>query len=255
MYEGRPIVEMKGIVKDFGGLRAVDHVDLELYPGECLALVGENGAGKSTLIKVLTGIYRPDGGRIVVDGDEITIHSRREAKALGIEAVYQELALVDTLDASANVFLGNELTIPILGRFFHILDNRRMYREAQNVLKERLGINLEGRKDPVFNLSGGQRQSIAIARAIYQEAKVLIMDEPTSSLGVQEAARTFDLVRKATATGVAVIWISHNLEHIFAVADRILVLRGGKLVGVRKCDETTKTEIVGLIVGEVVEVA
>ncbi|MCK4965000.1 MAG: sugar ABC transporter ATP-binding protein, partial [Dehalococcoidia bacterium] len=179
----------------------------------------------------------------------------QEAKALGIEAVYQELALVDTLDASANVFLGNELTIPILGRFFHILDNRKMYREAQNVLKERLGINLKGRKDPVFNLSGGERQSIAIARAIYQEAKVMIMDEPTSSLGVEEAARTFSIVHNMKAAGVAVIWISHNLDHVFTVADRIFVLRGSKRVGVRKRNETTKTEIVGLIVGEVVESA
>ena len=248
MDKARPIIEMKGIVKDFGGLRAVDHVDLELYPGECLALVGENGAGKSTLIKVLTGIYRPDGGRIVVDGNEVTINSRREAKALGIEAVYQELALVDTLDAASNVFLGGELTIPVLGRFFHILDNRKMYREAQIVLKERLAIDLEGRKDPVFNLSGGQRQSVAIARAIYWKAKVLVMDEPTASLGVGEIKRTFDLVHRATAEGVAVIWISHNLEQVFTVADRILVLRGGKCVGVRRCDETTMTEIVGLIV-------
>jgi len=254
MDEARPIIEMKGIVKNFGGLRAVDHVDLELWPGECLALVGENGAGKSTLIKVLSGIYRADEGRILMDGNEVTIHSRREAKALGIEAVYQELALVDTLDASANVFLGGELSHPILGRFFHILDNRKMYQETQHVLKERLAIDLEGRKDPVFNFSGGERQSIAIARAIYWNARVLIMDEPTSSLGVGEIARTFGLVHKAKAAGVAVIWISHNLDHVFAVADRIVVLRGGKLVGVRQCDETTKTEIVGLIVGEVVEV-
>ncbi|KKL90656.1 hypothetical protein LCGC14_1902510 [marine sediment metagenome] len=255
MDRAGPLIEMKGIVKNFGGLRAVDHVDLELWSGECLALMGENGAGKSTLIKVLTGIYRADEGDILVDGKEVTIQSRQEAKVLGIEAVYQELALVDTLDASANVFLGNELTIPILGRFFHILDNRKMYREAQIILKERLGINLEGRRDPVFNLSGGQRQSIAIARAIYQEAKVLIMDEPTSSLGVEEAARTFSLVLKMKAAGVAVIWIGHNLDHVFTVADRILVLRGGKRVGVRKRNETTKTEIVGLIVGGVVEVA
>lgn len=255
MYEGRPIVEMKGIVKDFGGLRAVDNVDLELWPGECLALVGENGAGKSTFIKVLTGIYRPDRGRIVVDGKEVTINSRREAKALGIEAVYQELALVDTLDASANVFLGGELTIPVLGRFFHILDNRKMYQETQKVLKERLAIDLLGRKDPVFNFSGGERQSIAIARAIYWNARVLVMDEPTASLGVGEIKRTFDLVHRAKAEGVAVIWISHNLEQVFTVADRILVLRGGKCVGVRQRDETTKTEIVGLIVGEDAEIA
>ena len=255
MDKARPLIEMKGIVKNFGGLRALDHVDLELWPGECLALVGENGAGKSTLIKVLTGIHGADEGRILMEGNEVTIKSRIEARALGIEAVYQELALVDTLDAAGNVFLGSELSHPILGRFFNILDNRKMHREAHSVLKERLGIDLEGRKDPVFNLSGGQRQSIAIARAIYWNAKALILDEPTSSLGVGEEAATFALVKKATAEGVAVIWISHNLEHVFNVTDRILVLRGGKRVGVRQRDQTTKTEIVGLIVGEGVEAA
>ena len=249
--DGEPLIEMKGIVKKFGGLTAVDHVDLELWPGECLAIVGENAAGKSTLIKVLSGVYRADEGRILMNGKEVTIRSRREAKALGIEAVYQELALVDTLDVAANVFLGNELTIPIPGGPFRILNHRKMYREAQDVLKERLGVDVERIKGPVFDLSGGQRQSIAIARAIYQEAKVLIMDEPTASLGVEEATRTFGFIRKIKEAGVAVIFIGHNLEHVFTIADRILVLRGGKRVGVLQRDETTKTEIVGLIVGGV----
>ncbi len=253
--DGEPLIEMKGIVKKFGGLTAVDHVDLELWPGECLALVGENAAGKSTLIKVLSGIYRADEGRILMNGNEVTIHSRRDAKALGIEAVYQELGLVDTLDTAANVFLGNELTIPILGGHFHILHHRKMYREAQNVLRERLGVDVRGMKGPVFNLSGGQRQSIAIARGIYQEAKVMIMDEPVASLGQIEIEKTLSFIHKLKEAGVAVVFIAHNLEHVFQVADRILVLRGGKSVGVRKCDETTKTEIIGLIVGGVGEFA
>jgi len=247
--DGEPLIKMKGIVKNFGGLKALDHVDLELWPAECLALVGENAAGKSTLIKVLTGLYRADGGHILMNDNEVAIHSRHDAKALGIEVVYQELALVDTLDVAANVFLGNELTIPLLGGFLHILRHRKMYREAQNVLKERLGVDVKGMKGPVFNLSGGQRQSIAIARAIYQRAKVLIMDEPTASLGVEESTKTLGLIHKIREAGVAVIFIAHNLEHVWAVADRILVLRGGKRVGVQQLDETTKAEIVGLIVG------
>lgn len=248
MEKGCPLVEMKGITKYFGGLRALDHVDLELWPGECLALVGENGAGKSTLIKVLTGIYRPDEGRIMVEGKEVCIDSRQEAKALGIEAVYQDLALVDTLDAASNVFLGDELTMPLLGRFFRILDNRRMHREAHKLLRERLGIDLGGRRDPVYYLSGGERQAVAIARAIYRKAKVLVLDEPTASLGVEEIRRTIELVQRAKAEGIGVIWISHNLEQVFAVADRVQVLRLGKCVGVRRVGETTMEEIVELMV-------
>lgn len=251
--EAEPLLEMKGIVKKFGGLVAVDHVDLELWPAECLAIVGENAAGKSTLIKVLTGIYTADEGRILMNGKEVTIHSRHDSKALGIEVVYQELGLVDWLDTAANVFLGDELTIPLLGGHFHILHHRKMYREAQNILKEQLGISMEGMKGPVFNLSGGQRQSIAIARAIYQKAKVMIMDEPVASLGQVEIAKTLSIVQKIKEAGVAVIFIAHNMEHVFNVADRILVLRGGKVAGVRRRDETTKTEIVRLIVAGVGE--
>ena len=253
--DGEPLIEMKGIVKNFGGLRALNHVDLELWPGECLALVGENGAGKSTLIKVLSGVYRADEGHILMNGKEVTIRSRHDAKALGIEAIYQELALVDTLDVTANIFLGNEITIPILGGLIRVLRHRKMYREAQNILKEQLGVDVEGMKGPVFNLSGGQRQALAIARAIYQKAKVLIMDEPIAALGVEATARTFGFIHKIKEAGVAVIFIGHNIEHVFGIADRILVLRNGEHVGMRHRGETTKAEIVGLIVGEVVKAA
>ncbi len=249
MYEDPPILEMKGIVKRFGGLTAVDHVDLQLWSGECLALVGENGAGKSTLIKTLTGIYQPDEGHISVNGCEVKMASRRDAKDLGIEAVYQDLALVDTLDVASNVFLGGELTIPVLGRFLQILDNRKMSREAELVLKERLAIDLQNRRDPVFNFSGGERQSVAIARAIYWKAKVLVLDEPTASLGVEEIKRTIEVTRRAKEEGAGVIWISHNLEQVFAVADRMQVLRGGRCAGVCRRDETTMNKIVDLIVG------
>jgi D-xylose transport system ATP-binding protein len=253
--DGDPVIEMKGIVKNFGGLRAVDHVDLELWPGECLAIVGENAAGKSTLIKVLSGIYRADEGRILMNGKEVTIHSRKDARELGIEAVYQELGLVDTLDVPANVFLGNELTLAFPRRPFRILDHRKMRREAKHILQERLGVSVEGMTGSVFNLSGGQRQSIAIARGIYQKAKVMIMDEPVASLGQLEIERTLSFIQKIKKEGVAVIFIAHNLEHVFTVADRIFVLRGGKCVGVRRRDETTKAEIIRLIVGGVGEFA
>lgn len=251
--DGKPVIEMKGIVKKFGGLKAVDHVSLKLWAGECLALVGENAAGKSTLIKVLSGIHRTDEGRILMNGKEVKIRSRQDARERGIEAVYQELALVNTLDVPTNLFLGNEITIRIPGIPFRILNHRKMRREAEHLLKKRLGVELGGMKGPVFNLSGGQRQSIAIARAIYQKAKVLIMDEPIASLGATETMKTLDFIQKVKQTGVAVIFIAHNLEHVWAVADRIFVLRGGKCVGVRKRAETTRTEIVGLIVGEFTE--
>ena len=252
--DGQPLIEMKGIVKHFGGLMAVDHVDLELWPGECLAVVGENAAGKSTLIKVLSGVYKADEGHILMNGKELTIRNRLDAKALGIEAVYQELALVDTLDVAANVFLGNELTIPLPGPL-RILRLRKMRQEAQKILEERLGVDVRGMKGPVFNLSGGQRQSIAIARAIYKEAKVLIMDEPVASLGQVNIERTLSFIEKIKESGVAVVLIAHNLEHVFRVADRIFVIRAGKRVSVRRRDETTKDEIIGMIVGGIGEFA
>ncbi len=243
------VLEARGITKNFGGLRALDNVDFSLRRGEVMGLVGDNGAGKSTLIKILTGVYPADAGEILLERQPVTLRSRQHAKSLGIEAVYQDLALVDTLEASANVFLGSEISNPLLGMQF--LDNAKMRTEALNLLKNKLNIQLgSNRKAPVFNLSGGQKQSVAIGRAIYREhIKILVMDEPTAALGPEETEKTLHLIRTLRDHGIPVIVIAHNLEHVFAVSERITVLRRGRMVGVRSTAESSKTEILGLIIG------
>ena len=245
-----PLLVMKGITKDFGGLRALDKVDMELYPGEVLGLVGDNGAGKSTLIKVLTGVLQETAGEIYLEGQRVKMDSRQQAKELGLEAVYQNLGLIDSLHAYGNVFLGNELRKPFLGGIFRFLDNWKMRKEAERVLNERLGIKLYRTDEPVHSLSGGQRQSVAICRAIYREhIKILVLDEPMAALGQAETERTLGLISALRDQGIAQIVISHNLEHVFSACDRIMVLRGGRHVGTKKREETTKQEILGLIIG------
>jgi ABC-type sugar transport system ATPase subunit len=249
---GEPLLRMQGITKFFGGLCAVAEIDLDLWPGEILAIVGDNGAGKSTLIKILTGVYLADEGEIVLDGAPTRVDSRRHAKDLGIEAVYQNLGLVDPLDAPGNVFLGNEIRRRILGIPF--FDNRAMAEEARRILVEKVGVAIEDLSAPTINLSGGQRQAVAIARAIYNTSlKLMVMDEPTASLGPEETRNTLRLLRGLRDQGIAVILISHNLEHVFAVADRIMVMRGGRRVGVVSTAETSKRDVLGLIVGAEVE--
>lgn len=242
------IVEMKGITKYFGGLRALDKVDLELYKGEIVAIAGDNGAGKSTLIKVLSGVYQPDEGKIWLDVKQVTFLNRQHAKNLGIEAVYQDLALIETLSAPANVFLGSEIYNKIFG--VPILDNRLMEKDAINLIKDKLGIQLDKPRQQVYSLSGGQKQAIAISRALRKEnTKVLILDEPVAALGPEETEKTLKLITTLKKQGLPVVLISHNLEHIFSVADRIVVLRLGKMVGTRIVKKTTKNEILGLIIG------
>jgi ABC-type sugar transport system ATPase subunit len=246
--QGAPLLEMRGISKHFGGLQAVMDVDLKLHAGELLAIVGDNGAGKSTLIKILTGVYMPNGGVIRLNGEEVRIPSRRASIQLGIEAVYQNLALVDYLSAPENVFLGNELKRHILG--IPVLDNGRMRKEAKRILKDRLGIELENIDQPTFNLSGGQRQAVAIARSIlHDNVKILILDEPTAALGPEETRRTLEVVRRLKGKEMGIIMISHQLEHVFELADRIMVMRRGRCVGIRRVAETTKQDVLGLIVG------
>ena len=243
-----PLVKMRGITKRFGGVTALQGVDLDAYAGEVLAIVGDNGAGKSTLIKVLTGVYQPTEGEIFLDGQSMTFASHADAIDLGIDAVYQTLALADHLDPAANMFLGNELTRKVLG--MTLLDNKKMRAETERVLMERLGVTLKSLDAPTESLSGGQRQAVAIARAVYHEGlRVLVMDEPTAALGPQETARTLKLIQTVKAQGLAVILISHSLDDVFEVADRVHVQRRGRCVGVVNTAESSVQEVLGMIVG------
>ena len=243
-----PLVKMRGITKRFGGVLALQGVDLEAYAGEVLAIVGDNGAGKSTLIKVLTGVYQPSEGEIFLDGDRVVFSNHADAIEMGIDAVYQTLALADHLDPAANMFLGNELTRSVLG--MTLLDNKRMRAETERVLMERLGVKLKSLDAPTESLSGGQRQAVAIARSVYHEGlRGLVMDEPTAALGPQETARTLKLIQTLKAQGLAVILISHSLDDVFEVSDRIHVQRRGQCVGVVETAKSNTQEVLGLIVG------
>lgn len=239
-----PLVELRGISKAFGHVQALQGVDFSLYPGEVVGLVGDNGAGKSTLIKIIAGVYQPDAGTIRVDGSLVTLRNPRDAMALGIATVYQNLALVDQRDVAANIFLGRELVRGL------VLDRSRMLNESAQVLQD-LRIDIPSAQTPVGLLSGGQRQAVAIARAIHQGGgtRLVIMDEPVAALGIEESRKVLRLITRLKAQGRAVIVISHNLEHVFSVADHIVVLRRGRLVGVRRKAETSADEIVRLIVG------
>ena len=246
------LLELSRITKRFGGLRALADVDFVIHPGEVVALVGENGAGKSTLIKVITGIHPPEGGNIRFRGEPVEIRNRRDSQVLGIEVLYQELSLVGVMNAAQNVFLGKELTKRYLG-LFELLDNERMRIEAERILLEQLGMDFRGRWEPIFQMSGGQRQAIALARAIYAKASLVILDEPMASLGVEEVERTINIVKRLRDADVAVIVISHNLEHVFAVADRLVVLRRGRKVGDAPKGAITPEEAIALMVGRLEE--
>ncbi len=240
-----PIVEMRGISKRYGGVQALTDVDLELYTDEVHALVGDNAAGKSTLIKILAGAVARDAGVVRFQDLPAEIDSPRAAKALGIETVYQDLALADNLDVAANMFLGREIVGQGVLRPF--LDIRRMEEEARKVLA-RLKINIPSIRPKVRSMSGGQRQSIAIARSVYFNAKVVILDEPTAALGVEETRKVHELVREMRSHGLAVLMISHNLNHVFENSDRITVLKTGRVVGTRRVAETSREEILRMIV-------
>jgi len=237
-----PLVEMIGIEKHFGGVRAVDHVSVDLHPGEVVGLLGHNGAGKSCLMKMLAGAMVPNEGEIRVDGETVHFTEPNDARAAGIETIYQTLALSDQLDAPANLFLGRELKTR-----FGNLDDARMLREAREVLA-RLNPNFKNLRDPVSSLSGGQRQVIAIARAIYFDTKILIMDEPTAALGPSETAMVADLIVKLRDEGIGIFLVSHDMHDVFDLCDRVVVMNKGRVVGAHPIDEVTKDDVLSLII-------
>lgn len=242
-----PIIRMENITKHFGGVYAVNDVSFELFPGEVLALVGDNGAGKSTLVKVLSGAYIADGGTIFVQGKKVRIENPMDARRLGIEMIYQHLALLDNLDIPSNIFMGREIrSNRILGPLG--LMNLNTMRNSAIRLLENFEIDIGDVNQEVRNLSGGQRQMVAISRAVYFKAQVIIMDEPTAALGVAETKKVYEFIRKLKANNIAVIIISHNINEVFNIADRFMILKTGALVGIKNKEETNIDEIVSMII-------
>jgi D-xylose transport system ATP-binding protein len=237
-----PLVEMRGIHKAFGGVRAVDDVSVSVYPGEVVAVLGHNGAGKSTLMKMLAGAYPIDSGEVKVQGKQVKIENPADSQHLGIETIYQTLALSDNLDSVANLFLGRE----ILTRW-GTLDDYAMEKAAREVF-HRLNPNFKNIRVPVRSLSGGQRQVVAISRAVYFNAKALIMDEPCAALGPEETRMVHDLVRKLKAAGVGIFLISHDMPDVFGLSDRLCVMKNGKTVGTYRTAEVTEDEVLGMII-------
>jgi len=244
-----PLLEVKNITKRFGGLVAVDNVNMKVFPGEVIGILGDNGAGKSTLIKVISGVYHADAGKIYFNNQMIRINNPMEALRIGIETIYQDLALAENLNVYSNIFLGREKLKKYLG-FINVLDHDYMLNESKQVLN-RLDIQIPSLRNKIINLSGGQRQAVAISRSIYWDAKLLIMDEPTAALGVVEQEKVLNLVKTLSSQGVSVIVISHQMRDVFSVASRLIVMRRGKKVAERITKKTTHEEIVGLIVGSV----
>src|SRR5450759_1816261 len=243
-----PLIEMRGITKSFGAIQALRGADLKLMRNEVLGLVGDNAAGKSTLMKTLTGVHHPDSGEILFEGNPVAFESPRASRALGIEMIYQNLALAPNLDVVANVFLGREITRAFPRGLFRWLDERRMEINTRSLL-DRLRINISSVRTNVERMSGGQQQAVAIARSVAFQARVVIMDEPTASLAVKEVGKVLDLIAQLRARGVSVILISHRLQDVFTVADRIMVLRSGQCVAERMIHDATMDEVVKYIVG------
>jgi ABC-type sugar transport system ATPase subunit len=243
-----PLLEARGVEKRFGRVTALREGALDLREGEVHALVGDNGAGKSTLIKILSGVLEADAGEILLDGSPVTIGSPHDARDLGIETVYQDLALAEHLDAAANLFLGREALLPRPLSWLGFLDRRAMRRRAAEELR-RLKIGIPSVVQPVLSLSGGQRQAIAVARAIAWGRRIVIMDEPTAALGVRESAMVLELIKDVRNHGLSVIMISHDLPEVFAVADRITVMRLGRSLVTLERSETSLEAIVGMMTG------
>ena len=239
---GTPLVELKDISIAFGGIKAVDRVSVNLYPGEVVGLLGHNGAGKSTLIKCLSGAYKADSGNVYINGEKVVISNPRDARAHNIETIYQTLALADNLDAASNLFLGREIIGP--GGF---LDDSKMEAETRKIMG-RLNPNFTKFAEPVSALSGGQRQSVAIARAVYFDAKILIMDEPTAALGPQESEMVAELIQELKKQGLGIFLIEHDIHNVMKLCDRASVMKNGQLVGTERVADVTEDDILSMII-------
>ena len=249
MSAPEPIFQARGIIKRFGHVTALSGADFDLYPGEVLAVIGDNGAGKSSLIKVLSGAYQPDEGEIRLDGELVHFRSPLDARRAGIETVYQDLAVAPALDIASNLFLGRELRRRgPLGQVFRMLDKRSMRRQASEALSE-LKIGIQSVRSAVEDLSGGQRQGVAVARAAAWGRRVVIMDEPTAALGVKETGQVVELIKRVRESGMPVILISHDMPHVFELADRIHIMRLGKRAAVVTPQSHSMQEAVAIMTG------
>jgi D-xylose transport system ATP-binding protein len=244
----KPALELHGIVKSFGAVKALRGVDFEVYPAEVVGLVGDNGAGKSTLIKTMAGVHQPDEGVIMMDGQPVTLNGPSAATGLGIETVYQDLALCDNLDVVANLFLGREARYEVIPGVMRPLNENEMERRTWEVLRT-LDVKIQSVRVPVASLSGGQRQCIAVAKTILRKPKVVLLDEPTAALGVAQTRQVLNLIKRLREQGLAVVVISHNLHDVFEVVDRVTVLRLGTRAGAFNIKSTTPERIIAAITG------
>ncbi|GAK71985.1 ATP-binding cassette domain-containing protein [Agrobacterium rubi] len=247
MNSSVPLLEVRNLSRHFGAVKALENCSLIVHPGEVVALVGDNGAGKTTMIKTVSGVYPPSSGEILIEGKPALFSSPEDAREKGIETIYQDLALADNLSIGANIYLGREPMRRAFG-FVPVLDRKKMAKAAEDTMAL-LDFHVKRLEAPVSNFSGGQRQAVAIGRAVFWNAKILIMDEPTAALGVPEQRKVISLIKSVKAQGKGVIFISHNLQDIFAVSDRIVVLRRGIVAGVRNIADTNHDEVVKLMIG------
>ncbi|WP_163266129.1 ATP-binding cassette domain-containing protein [Chelativorans alearense] len=241
------VLKTEGLTKYYGGVHALEDADFTLQEGEHVAIVGDNGAGKSTFVRQITGVEQPTAGKIFFDGKEVTFGSPIDARDVGIEAVFQNLALADDLDVPSNIFLGREETYFNLGPF-SFLNEKKMYKRSMEAL-ERTGVKIPNLRNNIANMSGGQRQCVAISRAASFASKLIIMDEPTAALGVQETTQVENIIRGLKKQGIPLILVSHNLRQVFNLVDKIWVFRRGKIAGMLEADKTDGNEVVSLITG------